>query len=333
MGRFPFLTRLTAFLKEIRPYYALVSHGNMSRKLTQIHRMLQELKKDDPTLSTNPEVIGEREVGALLEYMKGRTKHREKPMSVSTQVCLIGNLSVFLEYCGNATVSRMRAKRLLRLQNYSAGPLPSPSEGEIEDVVRKLESLASAGDTKALGVLGLVLFGAMAGLRPKEARLADYKDLNTYDWTLMVMHPKGEETWGRRRRAKVISVGRSAIERFLLMRRAELAKRGISDGGDLPLVPCFRADGTISHWSSTYALQVKDKLEDSLKLSFGFQMERRGFGQTSLDRDTRWDSVSVALGHKTTQTTELSYARRKEQHAFEDLEKAWSAPRNSIPAN
>ena len=50
VGRYPFLTRLAAFLEEIRPYYALVSHGNMARKLTQLHRMLQELKKDDPSI-------------------------------------------------------------------------------------------------------------------------------------------------------------------------------------------------------------------------------------------------------------------------------------------
>lgn len=333
MGRYPFLTRLTAFLREIRPYYALVSHGNMSRKLRQIHNMLQELKKDDPTLATNPERIGEREVGALLEYMKGRTRHRKKPMSVSTQVCLIGNLSVFLEYHDNTVISRMRKKKLLRLQNHSSGPLSSPSESEIEKVVRELESLASAGDTKSLGILGLILLGAYAGLRPKEARLADLRDLTMENWTLVVMHPKGEESWGRKRRARIICAGRPLIERFLRMRSEELRKRGIPDEGNLPLVPCFRADGTISHWSSTYALQVKHKLEESLKLSFGFQMQRRAFGQNSLDRDARYDSVSVALGHKTTRTTELSYARRREEDALDDLEEAWSTSKASIQAN
>lgn len=332
MGRYPFLTRLDAFLKEVEPYYALVSHGNMARKLAQIHNMLQELKIDNPTLSTNPMTIGELEVGALLEYMKGRTKHRTTPMSVSTQVCLMGHLSVFLEYCGNATVSRMRARRLLRLHVHSAGPLPSPSEREIEVLVEKLESQASAGNAKSLGVLGLILFGAYAGVRPKEGRLADYKDLNTSDWTLVVLHPKGEESWGRPRRSKIISAGRPAIERFLLMRRIELLKRGIAESQDLPLVPCFRTNGTISHWSSTYALQIKRKLEGLLGLSFGFQMERRAFGQNALDRDVRLDSVSVALGHKSTLTTERSYARRREKHAFADFEEAWS-PKISIPAN
>lgn len=198
-------------------------------------------------------------------------------------------------------------------------------------MIDRLESLASSGDARSMGVLGLVLLGAYAGLRPKEARLANLGDLNTSDWTLMVMHPKGEGSWGMPRRAKVVSGGRDAIQRFLRMRDAELLRRGIPDGQDLPLVPCFRADGTVSHWSSSYALQVKGMIEESLGLPFGFQVQRRAFGQNAIDRNVRLDSVSVALGHKTTRTTELYYARRKERQAFQDLDDAWSAPKPQSP--
>jgi integrase len=205
----------------------------------------------------------------------------------------------------------MRAKRLLKLQVHSSGPLPSPSEGETEVLVRKLESQASAGNARSLGVLGLIIFGAYAGIRPKEARLANYKDLNTLDRTLVFLHPKGEESWDRPRQSKIISAGRPAIERFLQMRRTELLRRGIAESQDLPLVPRFRANGTISHWSSTYALQVKRRLEELLGQSFGFQTERRTFGQNALDWDVGLDSASGALGHRSTLTTERSYARRR----------------------
>ncbi len=99
------------------------------------------------------------------------------------------------------------------------------------------------------------------------------------------------------------------------------------------MVQCFRAECTISHWSSSYELQVKGKLEESIELPLCLQKGRMAFGQGSIDLNTWYDSVSVAFGHKKTKTTELSYARRKEHHAFEGLAEAWLAPRTSIPAN
>lgn len=60
-------------------------------------------------------------------------------------------------------------------------------------------------------------------------------------------------------------------------------------------------------------------------------MLRRAFGQNAIDRGARIDSVSVALGHKTTRTTETYYARRKEEQAFADIEEAWLAPRAQLP--
>ncbi len=215
---------------------------------------------------------------------------------------------------------------MIRLQSASSGPLPRPSEEQVEEIMSRLAEAAAAGDRGALGVLGLVIFGAYAGLRPKEARLANHGDLSTKYWELVVMHPKGEGSWGAPRRTTIVPMGRQAVADFLDLRARELERRGIQDGKDLPLVPCFRADGTASCWSSTYAHEKKGELEVSLGVRFDYRSMRRAFGQNALDRGARIDSVSVALGHKSTTTTEAYYARRKVDDAFEDLEKAWSTP-------
>jgi len=328
MGRYPFLSRLEVFLKDMRPFYESVSHGNLSRKLHQIHDILQLLKKNGYEISTNPEMISEREIGALLEYMSGKTELRNGRMAPSTQTCLLGALSVFLESEGNAVIARMRAKRLIRTGSGSSGPLPCPSIDEVQRVVSRLSELANDGDTRALGILGLVLFGAYSGLRPKEVRFADMSDFYQSEWILVVRHPKGEGTWGKVRNVKMVSPGRDAIAHFLMIRERELARMGIENLGSNPLVPCFRSDGSISRWSSTYALQIKGKYEQSLGLRFGFQMMRRSFGQCAINMNARIDSISVLMGHKTTRTTELYYARRREQDAINDLEEAWSTSKS-----
>jgi len=331
MGRFPFLTRLTTFLDDVRPFYAPLTHQNLGRKLRQVHRILQELKDEGIVETTNPMKIGQREIGALLEYMNARDGHRGKPLSVGTQECLLGALAVFLGHEGNPIISQMKSRRTMRVRKNSSGPLPCPSDEQVREMLSGLAGAASEGDTRCLGILGLSLFGAYAGLRPKEIRLADRGDLSTEHWKLTVMHPKGEGAWGSPRKAMVVPAGRPQIEEFLAMRAREYEKRGLHDGNEAPLVPCFRADGTVTHWSSTYALQVKGKLEASLGLSFDFRMLRRAFGQNAIDRGARIDSVSVALGHKTTRTTETYYARRKEEQAFADIEEAWLAPRAQLP--
>ena len=326
MGRYPYLTRLRGFLEDVRPFYALVSHKNLGRKLRQIHRVLQELKAQELVMTSSPAALGQHEIGALLDYMNARDGHRTRPLSVATQECLLGALGVFLEHEGNTVMAQLRSRRIMRPRRNDSAPLQRPSEEQIEEVTSRLAEAAAAGDLRALGVLGLVILGAYAGLRPKEARLANRGDLSTKYWELIVMHPKGEGSWGSPRRATIVQTGRQAVADFLDLRARELERRGIQDDKDLPLVPCFRMNGTVSCWSSTYALQVKGELEISLGLRFDFRMLRRAFGQNAIDRGARIDSVSVALGHRTTRTTETYYARRKVDDAFEDLEKAWSTP-------
>lgn len=326
MGRYPFLTRLRVFLEEVRPFYAPLSHQGLGRQLRQIHRVLQELKAKGLVITTSPGAIGQREIGALLDWMNARDGLRTRPLSARTQKMLLSALSVFLEHVGNPILAQMRSRHMIRLQSASSGPLPRPSEEEVQEIASRLAEAAAAGDLGALGVLGLVLLGAYAGLRPKEARLAGRGDLSTRYWELMVMHPKGEGSWGAPRRTTIVPMGRQAVADFLDLRARELEKRGIQDSKELPLVPCFRADGTVSRWSSTYAHEKKGELEVTFGLRFDYRSMRRSFGQNAIDRGARIDSVSVALGHKSTTTTEAYYARRKEDQAFRDLESACSTP-------
>ncbi len=68
-------------------------------------------------------------------------------------------------------------------------------------------------------------------------------------------------------------------------------------------------------------------------LRFDFRQFRRAFGQNALDRGPRLDSVSVALGHHSTKTTEAYYARIRTKDAFRDLERVWVTPSVQKPAD
>jgi len=326
MGRLPFVTYLNEFLEDVQPFYSPATLTHMTRQLRYIHTILQQLRGQGLLATTNPMLFTQREIGVLLNYMNARDGLRSRPMGPTGQRKLLQYLGRFLEHCGNPVLQQMKVKRVLRIPKEACGPLPCPSEEQVQEIVGKLQEAAAAGDPDALGVLGMAVFCAYAGTRLKEIRLAQKGDLSLTYSELTVMHPKGEGSWGSPRKARLVPPGRQAMEDFMDLRSRELERRGIPDRKDLPLVPYLTGKSLVRCWNDAYLHSVKGELEAELGMRFDFRMLRRAYGQNALDRGARIDSVSVALGHASTRTTETYYARRKLQDAFEDLERAYSVP-------
>jgi integrase/recombinase XerD len=303
----------------------------MARKLRRAHEMLQLLRANGLVTTSNPRALGEAEIGALLDHMNARDSLRLRPLTPGSQALIFKYLAVFLQHLGNPVVQQMRAKRLLRFPRYTTGPLPCPTEAEVAGIIARLQEAVAAGDLDALGVLGMAVLCAYAGVRLKEARLATKTDLSTTRWELTVLHPKGEGTWGAPRRVKVVPPGRQAVLDFLDLRARELGRRGLRDGREMPLVPYIRRGREAVPWPDPYLHKVKAELDAGLGLGrWDFRGLRRAFGQNALDRGARIEAVSVALGHATTRTTEQYYARLRFRDASEELERVYT-PRVSIP--
>jgi len=326
MGRLPFVTYLNEFLEDVQPFYSPATLTHMTRQLRYIHRILQQLRGQGLLATTNPLLFKQHEIGMLLNYMNARDGLRSRPMGPTGQRKLLQYLGRFLEHCGNPVLQQMKVKRVLRIPKEACGPLPCPSEEQVQEIVGKLQEAAAAGDPDALGVLGMAVFCAYAGTRLKEIRLAQKGDLSLTYSELTVMHPKGEGAWGSPRKTRIVPLGRQALVDFMDLRARELERHGIADRKDLPLVPYLAGKSPGRYWNDAYLHTVKGELESEMGMRFDFRMLRRAYGQNALDRGARIDSVSVALGHSSTRTTETYYARRKLQDAFEDLERVYSVP-------
>jgi len=143
-------------------------------------------------------------------------------------------------------------------------------------------------------------------------------------WELIVLNPKGLGAYASARKAKIAPPGRTAVQDFLDLRAKAMERAGIVDGRDVPLVPFIRERGGVSHWNDAYLHKVKVGVLERAGVRFDFRSLRRSFSQCALDRGARYGTVSVLLGHKTTRTTETYYARRKYDHAAEELERVWT---------
>lgn len=334
LGRYPFLKLLEVYLDDVRPFYSESTYREMARKLPYIHGVLQTLKAQGRVSTTNPQKLGQRDIGALLDWMNARDGLRSRPLKPATQRKSIQYLNNFLQYFDNGIIKRMKNKKLLRPQKVSTGPLPSPGEAEVEELMTILQEAAESGCPKALGVFGHAVFCVYVGTRVKEIRLANKGDYSVSRSELIIYHPKGEGSWGETRPARVILPGRQRVADFLNLRAREFKKRGLRDSANAPLVPRFKHDGVVQ-WSDAVLHNVKCEVARELGLEFDFRSLRRAFGQNAVDRGANIASVSRALGHTSIVTTERSYARLKVDQAYADLEKVYapSASIESIPCD
>ena len=334
LGRYPFLNLLKVYLDDVRPYYSESTYREIARKLPHIHGVLQTLKAHGRVSTTNPQKLGQRDIGALLDWMNARDGLRSRPLKPATQRKTIQYLNNFLQYFDNGIIKRMKDKKLLRPQKVSTGPLPSPAEAEVEELVSRLQEAAESGCSKAFGVFGHAVFCAYAGTRVKEIRLANMGDYSVSRSELIVYHPKGEGSWGETRPARVLLPGRQFVADFLDIRAREFKKRGLRDSVNAPLVPRFKLDGAVQ-WSDAVLHNVKCEVARELGLEFDFRSLRRAFAQNAVDRGAKIKSVSRALGHTSIATTERSYARLKVDQAYADLDRVYasSVSVESIPCD
>ncbi len=327
MGRFPFLTYLNEFHKSTMAFYAPTTSKDMYGKLRQVHEVFQELKARGLVKTTNPHAFGQQEIGAFMSWMSGRDGIRARPLAPKSQSLYLKYLSVFLSHVGNAIIAQMKSKRMIRIPNEASGPLTCPTEEQVEEIVTKLQEAAASGGIHELGVFGHTLLCAYAGTRLKEPRLAVKGDFSQTYSELLVVHPKGEGSWGAPRKAQIVPPGRLAMRDFLALRDRELSRRGVRDSKDAPLIPYFDRHGLMTPWPEPHLNKAKCMLEERLGIRYDFRMLRRAFGQSALDRGARLDAVSVALGHANSITTERYYARLKTRDAFVELERVWNVPR------
>jgi len=330
LGRYPWLTYSKRFLSETA--YAASTRRWMARTLDYTHRVFQALKREGIVSTTNPAKLTAKDITTFVRWMNAEDGLRKRPLSPVGQTKLLQPMSVLLRYVGNPVMDTMKARGALRMPRAESGPLPSPSDSAVQEIVRRLQQVAASGDVYALGVFGHVVFAAFAGVRLKEVRLATRGDVRVGYWELDVRHPKGENRWAAKRVATIVPPGRQPVQDYLDLRAREFERRGLPDDRDAPLVPFFGPRG-VTHWNDGYLRGCKCELERELGLRFDFRQFRRAFGQNALDRGARLDSVSVALGHHSTKTTEAYYARIRTKDAFRDLERVWVTPSVQKPAD
>lgn len=320
MARTSFLQAVSAYLDAMKPYYQASTIERYGRDLRTAHRDLKALG-----IAKGPTAISEADIEALLYRWRTRPSRFGGTMGPSSQEKLLVVLDGFLQWCGNPAISNLRKKRHVRLPRAVAPPIRVLNGEDLERLLRCADGIEGWPGTVARF---LMAFLPATGLRPKEIRLAQSRDLELDKGRILVSHPKGEGSWAAPDFAPILAFAREAVADFLVERIAYLEGRECEW-----LIPYRRVSGEIGPWSAAMLRKLKAEIQERSGVSFkGLKTFRATFAQRAIDAGARTDAVSRAMRHASTKTTEAYYARIRADHAFAEIERAFARPALRVEA-
>ena len=320
MGRYPLKTEIGKYMTEVKDYYAPATLNLRRKVLFMLADLFDGLCERDPSLNRNPRKWREREATAIALAM------RETGIASNTLANYLGVIQAFLEYLGNGTLRAMRRKTFGLFPREAYERKPSLTEEELAKVLDATD-LAKGWNGECMRFLFRTY--AYTGLRLNELRLASPTDLDTAKWTLHVRHPKGERSFAQHRVVPIPEPLRPAIVCYLKARDARLGKKGKLESTYL----VFSRDNTEKPVGDSTIQCWKRKLESWSGVDFTTHSLRRTYGQILLNRGVPLESVSLALGHASTVTTEKHYCRKDAGVARLEIARAFASPANAPSLN
>ena len=315
MGRYPLRTAIGEYVKTHSTYLAEATVAERKRKLMAFAERYEALCGENADLDPNPSKWGEKEISAILLDI------RKRNWSLATQAKELENIQALLRSEGNGIADKMKASKPQLFPRRTATRGPSLTEEQLGQVLKAADEVTGwTGEVARF----LIATHAFTGLRPGELRKAEREDLDTTTWTLRVRHPKGEAQYGDHRIVPIPEPMRRYVVHYLRAREQMLAERGILEVK--PLL-CPKPNPNI-FYNAVSLRRAKHEVERVSGVRFELRALRRTYGQNLLNRGVALETVSLALGHSSTLTTERYYCRKDADTARREILRAFerSAP-------
>ena len=320
MGCRPFVTACNNLLRETEPYYAESTHAERKRKFRRVGEILTDLKAHGRISTTSPKKLTESDIGEFVRWLK-------ENVDATTGAHYLKFLDEILQSVGNNVVTRLKVKRRNLLPKVSAKSIRTIPADSLE-VLLSGDYCLDDNWWNSVGRTAITLC-SHSGLRPSELRLAKLKDLDLSRMEITVSCPKGMKRWTNGTEASPVMNGcELALEAYLKKRDEMLREAGIDEHE--ALFPFRSQNGKVGYWSSAMWSKLKCQLELASGIRFRWKDFRPTFAQKCKDGGANIESVSKAMRHKDTKTTEAYYARIRSESAFSDVRAAWQV-RKSLP--
>ena len=316
MARYPFMVYVNDFMDKMHELYAPVTWRTVMRRYRRINIDMIALHRDKKIKTLSPKMMDIDDVHAYLSYRRSLNytgKEYSHDYSAMHNLFAFVKNDAFDDCLTNYPLFR-QYKRQVRLP---------PLDDNVYQAILSRASEIAPDDFPRLRAYALVLLCIRAGMRTKEIRLADVRDLDTKDWMMDIIHVKGEASYGEPRSVPLLGEIRPTVESYLSVRKKWLVDNNIQSTALFPSPSS--SDG---YMSSNSLRRVKSLVEKEIGVNFDFRTLRRTFGQQYLDAGADIKTVSVLMGHNSTLTTERNYARKRSDKAIKTIRAIWEDIRN-----
>ncbi len=289
-------------------------------------RDLWRARRDGKIRTTRPDELTWADICVVIQEWRTTPTRSGFPIDVETLNKRIDVLEAFLGWLANPCIDAARKGKLYRRSSVPEKDIRTFSDDELSRLRAGAESME--GWWGAIARF-LVVILASTGLRPSEIRQARLGDINLDAMTIVVAHPKGQATYGRKRVVPIDEAARPTIEDFLAERREFL--RGQEHDA---LIPMRWNDGTMNFWSAAMLRKLKKTLQEASGVEFGgLKTFRATFVQQSIDalvsqgfrERAAAEAVMDASGHTKLETVLKHYGRMKRQDSLRLLREARQA--------
>ena len=305
------------YMDGMKDVYAPGTIPPVVRRYKRQAKDLMNLKDSGKISTTSPQKLTADDVKVFLVY------RRSLNLSLSELRKDISALKNLCEYCNNIAVSTCLRKYPTLKPSIHEPRLPSMTDDEYQAVLDRLETIPNDfRHVRAYCVVSMFMF---TGTRTRELRLSEVDDINTSSWEFTISHPKGEGSYGQERSVPLPPCIRGLVSLYLSMREEWMSKHDVYVNA---LFPSY--ESTDGYLSDNTLRQIKCLVEKECHIKFDFRKCRRTFGQQYIDKNLNIESVSVLMGHSSTQTTEKYYCRQKNRVAIDKAKDVWGSNGSKI---
>ncbi|HNU35171.1 MAG TPA: site-specific integrase, partial [Methanomassiliicoccales archaeon] len=276
--------------------------------------------------TTNPELMGPKEIRTIVKWMQDPTKHRKgKSLDPDTQVRYLAKLEGVLKMEGNSIFQQMRDEGYQFPQRIATKPIKALTMEELNAIQQATEKIGSARgepDGWRRAKAKMLAFAYVAtGLRPSELRLSYLVDLDTVTWKLYVRVPKGGAKYAVNRRVTIVPPYRQEFIKFLDARKELLQFYGLKEA--TYLIPNLQG-GKDTFYSANHFRELKREVQEVCNIDFKLKDFRPTYASLTVAMDPNsLIDVSTVLGHSNLKTTQRYYAQISADSAGERINKLW----------
>ena len=303
-GRYPFRHVANLYLYEYRGAFAKSTYDERIRRYRRMAKDMEELQRRGKITSTDPAKMTSEDVKAFYDMLRDRNLSTN---GIAHEITALKSLCVFR---GNNAVDTCRGK-------YSAVKCRKPTFRLQTTPDRIFKQIMDAGNQyedsyDKLRNYAVVVCAYCAGMRPVEIQHARIENLDIERGIIHVDVVKGQGKYGEPRNIPIHPRGLKILCCYVKARNARWGDRGylfISPSG--------------SYLSTNTLRKFKNEVERNVDYKFDFREGRRTFGQLLINEGVSIEDLSVIMGHRTSKTTEIYYARRTQSSAVENVFNVW----------